>query len=125
MIGASGRQRAQKIAVENTIIRAPELQEQTRIASIPSAYDDLIENNRRRIQLLEQAARLLYNEWFVHLRFPGHEQATIKDGVPEGWERRKIADVCETVGGGTPSTKVSEYWGGDIILGYSFRCDQE
>lgn len=114
MTGASGRQRAQKIVVENTSIRVPELQEQRRIASILSAYDDLIENNRRRIQLLEQSAQLLYKEWFIHLRFPGHEHVTITDGVPEGWERRTIADVCETVGGGTPSTKVSEYWGGDV-----------
>ncbi len=101
--------------VLNTLpVRVPDIATQTRIASVLSAYDDLIENNRRRVQLLEQGARLLYKEWFVQMRFPGHEQATIKDGIPEGWERRKIADVCETVGGGTPSTKVSEYWGGDI-----------
>ena len=91
-----------------------DLSQQTEIAAILSAYDDLIENNRRRIQLLEQAARLLYKEWFVRLRFPGHEHVKVKDGVPEGWERRTIADVCETVGGGTPSTKVPEYWDGDI-----------
>ena len=60
---------------------------QTRIADILSAYDDLIENNRRRIALLEQAARELYREWFVRLRFPGHERTTIVDGLPEGWER--------------------------------------
>ena len=88
--------------------------EQKKIAGILSAYDDLIENNRRRIQLLERTARLLYKEWFVHLRFPGHEHATITDGVPEGWESRKIADVCVTVGGGTPSTNVAAYWDGDI-----------
>ena len=87
---------------------------QKRIASILSTYDDLIENNQRRIQLLEQSAQLLYKEWFVHLRFPGHEHVTITDSVPEGWERKTFADVCETVGGGTPSTKVSEYWGGDV-----------
>ena len=90
------------------------LEQQQLIASILSAYDDLIENNRRRIQLLEQSAQLLYKEWFVQLRFPGHEHVTITDGVPEGWERKTIAGVCETVGGGTPSTKVSEYWGGDV-----------
>jgi len=87
---------------------------QKRIASILSAYDDLIENNRRRIQLLEQAAQLLYKEWFVHLRFPGHEHVKIVNGIPEGWGKKKIADVCETIGGGTPSTKVAEYWDGDI-----------
>ena len=92
----------------------PSRDSQTRIASILSAYDDLIENNRRRIQLLEQAARLLYKEWFIHLRFPGHEQVKIKDGMPEGWERKKISKVCETIGGGTPSTRISEYWDGNI-----------
>ena len=70
-------------------IKFPEYQIQKRIASILSAYDDLIENNRRRIRLLEQAARLLYREWFLHLRFPGHEHVKIIDGVPEGWERKK------------------------------------
>lgn len=62
---------------------APDITQQKRIASVLSAYDDLIENNRRRISLLEEAARLLYREWFVHFRFPGHEQAKIVDGVPE------------------------------------------
>ena len=90
------------------------LRQQRAIASILSPYDDLIENNRRRIQLLEQAARLIYKEWFVHLRFPGYEDIKIIDGVPDGWKKKKIADVCETIGGGTPSTKVTEYWGGDI-----------
>ena len=89
--------------------------EQKKIASILSAYDDLIENNRWRIQLLEQAARLLYREWFVYLRFPGHEHVKIIDGVPEGWKKKKIAEVTDIYGGGTPSTKVSEYWvGGNI-----------
>ena len=87
---------------------------QVRIADILSAYDDLIENNRRRIALLERAARELYREWFVRLRFPGHEHTKIVDGVPEGWERKKISDACNTTGGGTPSTKVASYWGGDV-----------
>ena len=50
----------------------------------------------------------------MRFRFPGHEHVKVRDGVPEGWERKAIADVCETVGGGTPSTKVSEYWDGDV-----------
>ncbi|HRR40860.1 MAG TPA: restriction endonuclease subunit S, partial [Syntrophales bacterium] len=58
-------------------IQLPEYPIQERIVKILSAYDDLIENNRRRIQLLEQAARLLYREWFIHLRFPGYEHAKI------------------------------------------------
>ena len=74
----------------------PSLPTQRRIASILSAYDDLIENNRRRIQLLEQAALLLYKEWFVRLRFPGHEHVRVKDGVPEGWERKTALEIIET-----------------------------
>ena len=70
-----------------------DVNQQCRIASILSAYDGLIENNRRRIQLLEQAARLLYKEWFVHLRFPGHKRVKIKDGVPEGWEKTTVGNV--------------------------------
>ena len=86
-----------------TILRGVKLQVvkeasvQKQIASILTAYDDLIENNRRRIQLLEQAARLLYKEWFVHLRFSGHEHVKIKDGVPEGWKRKTLGDLCEEV----------------------------
>lgn len=76
-------------------VHVPPLSEQRRIASILSAYDDLIENNRRRIQLLEQSARLLYKEWFVHLRFPGHEHTKIIDSVPEGWERKTYADIFD------------------------------
>ncbi len=59
-----------------------------------SSYDDLIENNRRRIQLLEESARLLYKEWFVHLRFPGHEHVKITDGVPSGWNSVPLEDLC-------------------------------
>ncbi|MBO6506798.1 MAG: restriction endonuclease subunit S [Kordiimonadaceae bacterium] len=83
---------------------------QRKIGEVFDAYEALIENNRRRIELLEEAARLLYREWFVHFRFPGHEHVKIIDGVPEGWEQKNFADVCDTIGGGTPSTKVPEYW---------------
>lgn len=78
----------------------PELRVQRRIADILSAYDDLIENNRRRIALLEEAARVLYREWFVHFRFPGHEHVKIIDGLPEGWERRSIGSACQFLGRG-------------------------
>ena len=79
--------------------------EQDQIADILSAYDDLIENNRRRIQLLEESARLLYREWFVHLRFPGHEHAKIIDGVPEGWEKKRLIDIVELIMGQSPKSK--------------------
>ncbi len=73
----------------------PELVVQNEIAEILSSYDELIENNRRRIALLEEAARLLYREWFVHFRFPGHEQAKIIDGVPRGWEHCEVESLVE------------------------------
>jgi type I restriction enzyme S subunit len=73
-------------------IAFPRLELQRRIASILSTYDDLIENNRRRMALLEESARLLYREWFVRLRFPGHEHTRIIDGVPDGWERKTLGD---------------------------------
>ncbi len=95
-----------------TVTRDPN--QQKAIVSILSPYDDLIENNRRRIHLLEEAARLLYREWFVHLRFPGHEHVAIKDGVPEGWERKAAYDVMDVLSGGTPKTVVRDYWDGDI-----------
>ncbi len=63
---------------------------QTRIADILSTYDDLIENNRRRMALLEESAQLLYREWFVRLRFPGYEHTPVEDGVPQGWERTPL-----------------------------------
>ncbi|QQX91229.1 restriction endonuclease subunit S [Gluconobacter sphaericus] len=69
---------------------------QERIAAILSAYDDLIENNRRRIALLEEAARQLYKEWFVRFRFPGHEHVKIIDGVPEGWESTRLGNIVST-----------------------------
>lgn len=75
---------------------APDLLEQQRIAAILSAYDDLIENNRRRIALLEEAARQLYKEWFVRFRFPGHEHVKIIDGVPEGWEPTRLGNIVST-----------------------------
>lgn len=71
-----------------------DVNEQIRIADFIASYDDLIENNRRRIQLLEESARLLYKEWFVYLRFPGHEQAKIIDGVPEGWEKKTLKQIA-------------------------------
>lgn len=73
----------------------PSLEIQRRIADILSAYDDLIENNRKQIKLLEEAAQRLYKEWFVDLRFPGHEHTKIMDGVPDGWKRRKLVDIAQ------------------------------
>lgn len=76
-------------------IRLPTLEIQKRIADILSAYDDLIENNQKQIKLLEEAAQRLYKEWFVDLRFPGHENTKIVDGVPEGWNWCKLEDAIQ------------------------------
>ena len=76
---------------------APPFENQHRIADILSAYDDLIENNRKQIKLLEEAAQRLYKEWFVDLRFPGHEHTKIMDGVPDGWEKSTVASVSSVL----------------------------
>ncbi|GMQ83569.1 MAG: restriction endonuclease subunit S [Gammaproteobacteria bacterium] len=86
--------------LRNFEVPVPPIETQKHIATILSGYDDLIENNRRRIQLLEQSARLLYKEWFVHLRFPGHEHVKIKDGVPEGWEKTTVGNVSSFISRG-------------------------
>ena len=78
----------------------PPLETQQRIASILSAYDDLIENNQKQIKLLEEAAQRLYKEWFVDLRFPGHENTKIVDGVPEGWRKKQICNIADIKAGG-------------------------
>jgi type I restriction enzyme, S subunit len=79
--------------LRNFPVRAPDVHTQTRIADLLATYDDLIDNNRRRIGLLEESARLLYREWFVKLRFPGHEHVRIIDGIPEGWDRRELGSI--------------------------------
>lgn len=91
-------------------IPLPAPEKQKNIVAILAAYDNLIENNQKQIKLLEEAAQRLYKEWFVDLRFPGYENTKIVDGVPEGWKDKIVADLCDTIGGGTPSTKVEEYY---------------
>lgn len=88
----------------------PTLEKQKRIADILSAYDDLIENNNHRIALLEKAAQELYKEWFVRFRFPGHETTKFENGLPEGWERKRISTYYSTCSGGTPSRTHEEYY---------------
>ena len=102
--------------LDNLDIPLPSINIQTEIVNILSAYDDLIENNQKQIKLLEEAAQRIYKEWFVDLRFPGYENTKIVDGVPEEWRVASIADICDTVGGGTPSTKIQSYYEkGDIL----------
>ena len=78
---------------------APPIEVQDRIVAILSAYDDLIENNKKQIKLLEEAAQRLYKEWFVDLRFPGHEDTSIVDGVPEGWKKLSMNDIADYLNG--------------------------
>ena len=85
-------------------VEAPPVAIQRKICDILSAYDDLIQNNRRRIALLEEAARLLYREWFVHFRFPGHEHVKFDDGLPEGWGWKPLIEIAEVVMGQSPKS---------------------
>ena len=102
-------------SLRNMEIDLPPRNIQHSIATTLSRYDALIANYHRQIKLLEEAAQRLYKEWFVDLHFPGHENVKVIDGVPEGWEKKKIKDVCETIGGGTPSTKERSYYEGGNI----------
>ena len=98
-------------ALRNMEVELPSMEIQHRIANILSRYDSLIENYQKQIKLLEEAAQRLYKEWFVDLRFPGHENTNIIDGVPEGWEKKTIADVCTNISSGsTPSRSNKAYW---------------
>lgn len=91
---------------------------QDKIAKILSNYDDLIENNNRRIKILEEMAQKIYKEWFVDFKFPGHETTTFKDSplgkIPNDWEVKKIGKEYKTYLGGTPSRNEIKYWNGDI-----------
>ena len=84
--------------VLNLKVPCPPLESQNKIADILSRYDETIANNRRRIELLERSSRLLYREWFVHLRYPGHEHGAIDpDGIPEGWEKKQVKQLLGEV----------------------------
>jgi type I restriction enzyme, S subunit len=88
-----------KSVFEQIELSLPPLATQRKIAAILSAYDDLIENNARRIAILEEMARILYREWFVEFRFPGHEGVRMVNGVPEGWKKRQLGEICDEVRG--------------------------
>jgi type I restriction enzyme, S subunit len=109
--------------LERIELPLPPLRTQQRIAGILSAYDELIENSQRRIKILESMARALYREWFVHFRFPGHENhprvASPLGEIPQGWEVKTVADAFVISGGGTPSRKEDEFWTNGTIQWYS------
>lgn len=100
--------------LSNYIACVPDIVSQRKIANILSTYDILIENNQKQIKLLEEAAQRLYKEWFVDLRFPGHENTKITDGVPKGWGKYKFSDITSIMSGGTPKTDVKEFYNGNI-----------
>lgn len=110
MTGASGRQRADAKFIGNIKWDFPEIGIQSKVADILSAYDNLIENNNKRIKLLEQMAENLYKEWFVRFRFPGYEDVEFENGLPKNWVKDKIKTYYETTSGGTPKRSNSDYF---------------
>lgn len=118
-------------ALRNMTVELPSMDVQKKIATILSRYDSLIENYQKQIKLLEEAAQRLYKEWFVNLRFPGHENTKIVDGVPEGWEKKSIDSIYSIKYGKNLSTKLinksGEYpvYGANGIIGYYSQANCE
>ena len=103
--GAANQANISPSDIKNLLFPCPPIEVQHRIATILSRYDSLIENYQKQIKLLEEAAQRLYKEWFVDLRFPGYENTKVVDGVPEGWERKKLKDVFTYVRGRSYTSK--------------------
>jgi type I restriction enzyme, S subunit len=112
--GGAAQPNANAKVLSSYPVPVPPLPTQHKIASILTAYDDLIENNTHRIKLLEEMAQAIYREWFVEFRYPGHEKVRFVESelgpIPQGWEVIPVGDVIQVVGGGTPSKGVAEYW---------------
>lgn len=100
--------------IEGIEIPVPPVSVQEKIAGIVAAYDDLIENNTRRIAILEEMARRLYEEWFIHFRFPGHEELEFDGEPPRGWSEAMVEDFGEVVTGKTPTKKRADFFNGDV-----------
>ncbi|MBQ3388881.1 MAG: restriction endonuclease subunit S [Thermoguttaceae bacterium] len=128
MTGATGRQRVNNKVFENITVDFPDTRTQRKIGKILSSYDDLVENNHKQIKLLEEAAQLLYKEWFVDFRFPGHENTAFVDGLPSGWHRMTIDSILCKIKR-PPTVKKKDYLpegsipiidqGKDFIAGYT------
>ncbi len=107
----SGQPNVSATDIGNLKVPYPDLETQQKIASILSAFDDLIENNTRRIAILEEMARLIYREWFVNYRYPGHKSDNLVDSgtelgdVPEGWGIKTLEDLCELIVGQSPKSE--------------------
>lgn len=133
MVGASGRQRVNNAFFNDLFITLPPLPVQRRIAEVLSRYDALIENYQRQIKLLEEAAQRLYKEWFVDLRFPGHQSTPIINGIPKGWERLSVDSIYSIKYGKNLSTKlISEtgqfpVYGANGVIGYykEANCNEQ
>lgn len=99
-------------------VRVPDRLSQDQIASIVESIDEMIENNRRRMEVLEEMARVIYREWFVRFRYPGHEDVPLVESalgpIPEGWDVATLGEAGRWLSGGTPKTSVDEYWNGEI-----------
>lgn len=100
--------------IRNLVIGLPDRETQDRIADVLSAYDELIENNRRQIKLLEEADQRLYKEWFIDLKFPGHETTPIVDGLPEGWRMGCLGECCALI---KTISKQDERTGNELYIG--------
>lgn len=126
MAGANGTKmpRGNKKTIPEFLIPEYDIEKQTRIAEILSTYDNLIENNKKQIKLLEEAAQRLYKEWFVDFRFPGYEDVKIVNGVPEGWKKHHIDDVFHIKYGKTlPTSKITKegkypVYGANGVIGF-------
>ncbi len=99
----------------NIKFKLPDLNIQKKVAAVLSAYDDLIENNKRRVVMLEKMAEEIYREWFVRMRFPGHEKVMFEKGVPAGWKPVRLEKAFEYTGGGTPSKEMDRYWKNGVV----------
>ena len=97
--GAANQMRIAIGAIKEYEFEIPDIHVQRKIGATLDAYDDLIENNQEQIKLLEEAAQRLYKEWFVDLRFPGHETTPITGGIPEGWTVQSMNDIAEYING--------------------------
>jgi type I restriction enzyme S subunit len=99
-------------------LSVPPVEVQRRIGGVLTAYDDLVENNTKRIKILEEMSRSLYGGWFVNFRFPGHERTKFSNSklgkIPEGWSHGVFTDMADVLSGGTPSTTTSTFWDGRI-----------
>jgi type I restriction enzyme S subunit len=111
----AAQQNLSQAVIRQFSLRVPSLARQREVGSLLTAIDDLIENNRRRVDVLDEMARAIYREWFVHFRYPGHEHATFVESslglIPEGWEVGTVSDLCTRIqAGSTPKRSDSSFW---------------